>query len=403
MRLIRALILLPFEIIYSFVLKCANIQSVLCLGCETVNASDSSKGIEKLIRSDLVNFGGYSAATSPETLEGKVEVPVESIIKLDANENPYGCSPRVSQALATYPHLNIYPDDGQTGLRKLLEGYTGVDARHIVASGGSNQLIDLILRLLINKGDEVINCVPTFAIYGFSAQLCGGTLVEVPRSEDFIVNVSAVKAAISKKTKIIFLTNPNNPTGTIISQQDILEILATGVPVLVDEAYYEFSGQTVAPLVSQYQNLMVLRTFSKWAGLAGLRVGYGLFPPKIADYLLRIKIPYNVNVAALVAVQESLKDIDYLMDRVKAIITERERLLDELKKFEWLKPFPSQANFVLCSVLKGKASQLHRKLQDKGILVRYFDQPLLRDYIRISAGKPEHTNALIKALREIGG
>ena len=126
-------------------------------------ASDSSIGIEKLIRSALVNFGGYAASKSPETLEGKVEVPVESIIKLDANENPYGCSPRVNQALATYSHLNIYPDNGQMKLRELLEGYTGVDARHIVGGSGSNQLIDLVLRLLISKGDEVINCVPTLA------------------------------------------------------------------------------------------------------------------------------------------------------------------------------------------------------------------------------------------------
>jgi len=148
---------------------------------------------------------------------------------------------------------------------------------------------------------------------------------------------------------------------------------------------------------------MVLRTFSKWAGLAGLRVGYGLFPPKIADYLLRIKIPYNVNVVALVAVEESLKDIDYLMGTVKAIIAERDRLFNELKKLKWLRPFPSQANFLLCSVLNGKASELHQKLQDKGILVRYFDQPLLRDFVRISVGKPEHTDALIRALREIGG
>ncbi len=134
-----------------------------------------------------------------------------------------------------------------------------------------------------------------------------------------------------------------------------------------------------------------------------MRVGYGLIPPKIADYLLRIKIPYNVNVAALVAVKESLKDIDYLMGRVKAIITERERLFAKLGKLEWLKPFPSQANFILCSVLDGKASQLHQELQDKGILVRYFDEPILRNYIRFSVGKPEHTDALIKALGEIGG
>ena len=363
----------------------------------------TSEGIDRLIRPDLVTFSGYTAHTSPETLEGKVEVPVESIIKLDANENPYGCSPKVSRALANYPYFNIYPDDGQTRLRKLLEEYTGIDARHIVAGSGSNQLIDLVLRLFITKGDEVINCVPTFGIYSFSTELCGGALVEVLRDENFVVNVGAVKAAINKKTKIVFLANPNSPTGNIIPQKDILEIVDTGLPVIVDEAYYEFSGETVAPLVSQYENLMVLRTFSKWAGLAGLRVGYGLFPPKIAEYLLRTKIPYNVNVAALVAVQESLKDLDYLLGRVKAIVAERERLFGELKKLKFLRPFPSQANFIFCSVLNGRASEIQQELQRKGILVRYFDKPMLRNSIRISVGKPEHTDALIKALQEIGG
>ena len=362
----------------------------------------ASEGINRLIRPHLARFSGYVASKSPETLEGKVEVPVEDIIKLDANENLYGCSPRVNQALATYPYLNIYPDAMQTELRKLLQGYTGVDAKHIVASNGSDQLIDHVLRLFIGPSDEVINCVPTFAMFGFSTELCGGTLVEVLRDEDFAINVNAVKAAIGKRTKMILLATPNNPTGTIIPQPDILEIVDTGVPVLVDEAYVEFSGETVTQLVSQYKNLMVLRTFSKWAGLAGLRVGYGIFPPEIAGWLLKIKPPYNVNVAALVAVQESLKDIDYLLGRVKAIVAERERLLAELEKLEFLKPFPSQANFIFCSVLNGKASQIQQKLERKGILVRYFDLPLLRNSIRIGVGKPEHTNALIKALKEIG-
>lgn len=361
------------------------------------------EGMEKFIRPDLAAFGGYSAATSPETLEGKVEVSLENIVKLDANENPYGCSPRVNQALTNYSYFNIYPDDGQELLRKSLQEYAGVDAEYIVAGSGSNQLIDLILRLLVAKGDEVINCVPTFGLYSFSTELCGGTLVEVPRNEDFAVNVSAVKSAITEKTKVICLANPNNPSGTLTPREDILELLDTGVPLLIDEAYFEFSKQTVVPLVGQYQKLMVLRTFSKWAGLAGLRVGYGMFPPQIADYLLRIKIPYNVNVAALVAVQESLKDINYLMASVDAIIAERGRLFKELKKIKWLKPYPSQANFILCSVINCSASQLHRKLQYRGILVRYFDQPLLRDFIRVSVGKPEHTDALIRALREIGG
>ncbi len=360
-----------------------------------------NSGIERYIRPDLTSFGGYSAHTSPETLEGKVEVPVGGIIKLDANENPYGCSPRVSRALASYQHFNIYPDDGQTKLRKLLEGYSGVKAEHIVAGNGSNQLIDLILRLFLRKGDEVINCVPTFGIYRFSTILCGGTLIEVPRDNNFVVDIGAVKAAITKKTKVIFIANPNNPSGNMTPRKDILRILDTGLPVVIDEAYYEFSRQTVVPLLDEYENLVVLRTFSKWTGLAGLRVGYGLFPPKIADYLLRIKIPYNVNVAALVAVEESLRDIDYLMRTVQAIIDERERLFQELQKVSWIKPLPSQANFIFCSLHKGEAKELKLKLQNRGILVRYFEEPRLRNCIRISVGKPEHTDALIKTLKEI--
>ncbi|HEY33528.1 MAG TPA: histidinol-phosphate transaminase [Dehalococcoidia bacterium] len=359
------------------------------------------KTIEKLIRPDLASFGGYSAATSPETLEGKVEVPVENIIKLDANENPYGCSPRVNQALASYSGFSIYPDDGQEKLRELLAGYVGVDARHIVAESGSNRLIDLVLRLFVSPKDEVINCVPTFGIYRFSTELCGGTLVEIRRDEQYAVDVAAVKAAISPKTKIIIIANPNNPTGTQMPREDALELLDTGLPVLIDEAYYEFSQETVALLVSQRDNLMVLRSFSKWAGLAGLRIGYGLFPPPIADYLLRIKIPYSVNVAALVAVEESLKDMDYLQERVKAITAERDRLFNELGRVEWLRPIPSAANFILCQVLKGKANQLHQQLRNKGILVRYFDEPLLQNYIRISVGKPEDTDVLMRVLREI--
>jgi len=358
-------------------------------------------GIEKLIRKNLLAFGGYSPATSPETLRGKIEIAPENIIKLDANENPYGFSPRVQKALAKYAEFNIYPDNAQTALRKSLAKYTGVNARHIVAAGGSNQLIDLVVRLFVGSGDEVIDCVPTFGIYSFSTRLCGGTLVEVPRGEDFAVNVSAVRKAITRKTKLICLANPNNPTGTLTPQSDILELLGTGLPLLLDEAYYEFSGQTVAPLVGKCGNLMVLRTFSKWAGLAGLRVGYGLFPEKIADYLLRIKMPYNVNVAALVAVAESFKDMDYLMGTVKLILAERERLFGELKKIRWLKVYPSRANFVLCEVLRGEAKELRQKLQDKGILVRYFDSPRLKNCIRISVGKTEHTDALMKALGAI--
>jgi histidinol-phosphate aminotransferase len=364
---------------------------------------EMNMGIEKLIRKELLSFGGYSAAASPEVLEGKIEVAARDMIKIDANENPYGCSPRVNKALARYPQFNIYPDDGQEKLRQSIAGYAGVDMKRVVAGNGSNQLIDLLIRLLVNPGDEVINCTPTFGIYSFSTKLCNGVLVEIPRDDDFNIDILKVKASINKKTKLIFVTNPNNPTGNLTPQEDIIELLDTGVPVVVDEAYYEFSRRTIMPLIGKYENLIILRTFSKWAGLAGLRVGYGVFPEAIADFILRIKIPYNVNVAAQVAVAESLKDIDYLMVSVQKLIDERERLFAQLQKINWLKVYPTQSNFIFCRVQNVNAKDLHKQLQMKGILVRYFDQPRIQDCIRFSVGKPEHTDALIKTLRGIGG
>jgi histidinol-phosphate aminotransferase len=357
--------------------------------------------IERLIRPHLVGFTGYSASTSPDTLKGKVDVPLDSLVKMNANENPYGCSPRVLKALAACRTFNIYPDDGQQELRKMLAGYAGAPAECVVAGHGSNTLIDFIVRLFVGPGDEVINSVPTFDIYRFSTEICGGKVVNINRDDAFAVNVRQVKAAISPRTKLIFIATPNNPTGNVIPQKDIVEIIETGLPVVVDEAYYEFSGETVMPLTTRYKNLIVLRSFSKWAGLAGLRIGYGVFPPRIAPYLMAIKIPHNVSVAAEVAVRESLADIDYLQSRVDAIIKERSRLFKELQQISWLKPYPSKANFIYCAVLKGNAAELHLKLQKKGVLVRYFDKPLLKNSIRISVGKPEHTDTLMKALREL--
>jgi histidinol-phosphate aminotransferase len=146
---------------------------------------------------------------------------------------------------------------------------------------------------------------------------------------------------------------------------------------------------------------MVLRTLSKWAGLAGLRLGYGILPPSLVECILKIKMPYNVNVAAQVAVEASLEDKIYLMNNVSAIIQERERLFAALSGISWIKPLPSKANFIFCHVLKGNAVVLQQKLQDMGILVRYFDQAPLQNGWRISVGKPEHTDALVRALRRI--
>jgi histidinol-phosphate aminotransferase len=240
-------------------------------------------------------------------------------------------------------------------------------------------------------------------MFRFFTDLVGGVSVEVPRYKNFAVRVDSVIQAITAKTKLILLATPNNPTGTITPKEDILRILESGLPLLIDEAYYEFSEQTVAPLVSSYPNLMVLRTFSKWAGLAGLRIGYGMFPERIAEYLMNIKEPYCVNAAAMAAVRETLFEIEYLMINVRKIIAERERLFGLLEEFNWLKPYPSQANFILCSVLNGRADALKNKLEDRGVLVRHFNQPLLAEFIRISIGRPQDSDMLVKVLQEIGG
>ena len=357
--------------------------------------------IDKLIRPELATIAGYVPIEPAEVLSQRTELPSNKVIKLDGNENPYGCSPKVYQALAAYPYYHNYPDPEQTELRMALEKYTGLNRQNIVCGMGSDELIDLILRLFLKSGDEVINCPPTFGMYPFSTDVCGGKVIDVPRTDDFNLNVAGVKKALNNRTKVIFVASPNNPTGNITTEQQIMELVETGKAVVVDEAYFEFGDSTMADLVPSYPNLIVLRTFSKWAGLAGLRIGYGFFAVEIAGYLMKIKQPYNVNAAAQAAVLASLADIEYLRANVLKIITERERLFSKLRELAWLKPHPSSGNFILCSLPKGKAKETWQQLRRKGIFVRYFDTSGLRDCLRISVGKPEDTNALVKALEEV--
>jgi len=186
-------------------------------------------------------------------------------------------------------------------------------------------------------------------------------------------------------------------------------LVGTGKIIVVDEAYFEFSNTTVASLVPSYPNLIVLRTFSKWAGLAGLRIGYGVFPLEIADYVMKIKQPYNASAPAQAAVLASLEDLEYLRANVGRIVRERDRLSGKLKELEWLRPYPSQANFILCSLghstvagaRQPTARETWQQLRNKGIFIRYFDTPRLRDCLRISIGRPEDTDALVKALKEV--
>ncbi len=359
----------------------------------------SPEDIEKLVRPEIKAMPPYVPIQPINVLVRRLEISETEVIKLDGNENPYGCSPRVKHALADYAYYHIYPDPEQRELRKELEKYTGVSVKNILAGSGSDELIDLILRLFLKPGDRVVNCPPTFGMYPFSTDVCGGKVVSIPRKPDFSIDVARSFKAISGGARVIFIASPNNPSGNITPETAILELLKAKAVVVVDEAYYEFSGVTMAPQVNKYPNLIVLRTFSKWAGLAGLRVGYGIFPANMVEYLMKIKQPYNVNAAAQLAALESLGDLDYLRGTIKVILKERQRLMEKLGQLDWLKVYPSQSNFILCRVLKGNATAIHKELQKQGIFIRYFDTPQLRDCLRISVGKPEHTDKLIAALK----
>jgi histidinol-phosphate aminotransferase len=353
----------------------------------------------------------YTPIEPFEVLSARLGLPPERIIKLDGNENPYGPSPRTLAALANYQGYHIYPDPEHTLLREAIQSYVGVEKDHILFGAGSDELIDLIMRLFLRPGDAIINCPPTFGMYSFDAAICGAGVMQVPRRADFSLNVEAIRRQVLDHPtirpsdhltkKLLFINSPNNPDGSLTSREDLLQLLELPLVVVIDEAYGEFSGVSVVDMVTEHPNLIVLRTFSKWAGLAGLRIGYGVFPLGIIRHLWKIKQPYNVNVAAQAAALASLEDLDYLRANVQRIVVERERLYTELSKFDFLHPYPSQSNFILCRVLGRDARQLKLFLERESILVRYFDKPYLRDCIRISVGKPQHTDVLLAVLHSM--
>ena len=347
---------------------------------------------------------GYDPVEPIDVLEKELG---RRIVKLDGNENPYLSSPRAREVLAHFPYYHIYPDPLQRNLRDALSEYTGFAAGCIVAANGSDELIDLMLRLFVNQGDEVLNAPPTFGMYPFLTAVAGASLVNVARNDDFSLNLDGLRAAVSPRTRLIFIASPNNPTGGVVTEQEVLALLTLDIIVVVDEAYFEFSSGTVAELVSDHPGLIVLRTFSKWAGLAGLRVGYCLCHERLTRHLLTIKQPYNVNVAGEAAAIASLRDASYLRGNVELLRRERDRMYAALAQRPWLHPYPSQANFVLCRVdEKGDgpvtaARRLRDGLRRRGILVRFYESEGLRDCLRISAGLPEDTAALLNALEEV--
>ena len=355
--------------------------------------------IEKLIRPHLTSIQTYQPVDPPELLAERAGISADAVIKLNGNENPYGPSPKAREAVAR-AQLHIYPDPFQRRLRASLADYTGFPPENIIAGAGSDELIDLLFRLFIEPGDDILDCEPTFAMYSFCARVAGGGVQLVQRDEEFEIDIQTVQDAVDESTRIIFISSPNNPTGNMASEDQVRALLDTGLVVVIDEAYYEFSGQTVANLVREFDNLVVLRTLSKWAGLAGLRIGYGIMNSRLVDHIIDIKSPYNINVAAEAAALASLEDVDLLLGNVAKIVTSRDMLFDELNAIDGVTPWPSYGNYILCQMdAPEKARTMVDSLASQGIFVRSFSSPRLQNHFRVAVGTPDENATFLNAVR----
>jgi histidinol-phosphate aminotransferase len=351
--------------------------------------------VEHLLRRDLAALEPYPPPPTIEMLEERLGRPV---VKLDANENPYGPSPRVHEALSRC-NVERYPDAGCTRLRELLGAFLPTDPERIVCTVGGDELLDLITRLFLEPGNEAIDCTPSFAMYHVTARANGGRVVDVPRGEGFAVDLDGVLRALTDRTKIIFLCSPNNPTGNPTPRAHIERLLETDRILVLDEAYAEFAGRTLVPLAERYRNLVVLRTMSKWAALAGIRLGYAVMDPLLIAEMTKLKAPYNVSSAAQAAGIASLEDAGYLMGNVRRIVEERERLFSRLQALPYGHVYPSETNFLYWRLPFGNARAWRDAMMERGVLIRALRKPV--QALRFSVGLREESEALLAALEEV--
>jgi histidinol-phosphate aminotransferase len=354
------------------------------------------------IRPDILAMDGYTPSPPLDVFAAQVGLPVSEIIKLDANENPYGPPPGVHAALAKL-NTQYYPDPETRTLRALLSEYLGVDMEYILVGSGSDELLHLLALLFLEPGTSVITCPPTFSMYAFHSVLAHANNIAVPRRADFSLDIEAIEsAAQTHDARLLFLTSPNNPDGGLLPQADLDRLLQLPLVVVLDEAYIEFSGaESAAKRVANTPNLIVLHTFSKWAGLAGMRIGYGIFPLEIIQHLWKIKQPYNMTSAAEVAACAAISDIATLHDYTAKIVAERDRFIRQLADIPYITTYPTASNYVLCRFEGVSTADVKAAMNAAGILLRYFDGTM-QDTIRISIGTPGQMDRVLGVLRQIG-
>lgn len=334
------------------------------------------------------------------------ELGLTEIVKLASNENPLGTGAKVAAAIqATLPELTRYPDGSGFALKAALSGKLGVAPEQITLGNGSSEILELVMRTFVSPEHEVVFSQHAFALYPILTQAVGARARKVP-AKNFGHDLEAMRSAISDKTRVVFIANPNNPTGTLLAREDVEQFVAslpTHVLCVLDEAYYEFVDPAVRTESLQwperYPNLIIARTFSKAYGLAGLRIGYGISSIEVADLLNRVRQPFNSNMLALAAAEAALGDADYLAQTIAVNNVGMQQLTTAFKELglEWI---PSSGNFVSVDVGQN-ALPLYEALLQKGVIVRPVANYEMPNHLRVSIGTERENQIFIQALIEV--
>lgn len=356
-----------------------------------------------LARKSIFNIKPYQPGKPVE--EVRRELGLKDVIKLASNENPFGPSPKAVSAIKKYlSDINRYPDGGCFYLRQALSKRLKLKPEQLVFGNGSDELIVLALRAFINEGDEVIVAKPTFLIYEIASIIQGAKIKTVP-TRYFKYDLKAMKSAITKNTRLVFIANPDNPNGTYVTRYELemfLKDISDGIIVFIDEAYFDFVEEKDYPNGMDYiskNNVIVTRSFSKSYGLAGLRIGYGVSRPEIVRHMEAVREPFNVNSVAQIAALAALKDKKYL-SKVKRMTGRGRRLFYlEFNKLG-LRYVPSVTNFVLFEVGKD-ADKICKRLLKKGVIVRNMKAWGLDEFIRVTVGTEKENKKFIKELKKI--
>jgi histidinol-phosphate aminotransferase len=357
----------------------------------------------KYANPQLRELVAYEPGKPVEDLARELGIPPGEIIKLASNENPLGPSPAARQAMIdTIDRAHFYPDGGGYYLREAVAEPLGLSMANVILGNGSNEIIEFLGHAYLQPGDEVVVAKHSFAVYRLMAQLFDAKVVDVP-DPGFIADLDAMLAAITPRTKEVFIANPNNPTGTMVFQDDIdrfMERVPEQVMVVFDEAYFEFLDEPpdVLKYVRAGRNVVVLRTFSKIQGLANLRIGYGLAAAEIIEVLQKARQPFNANGIAQAGALAGLRDQAH-MDATRRVTREgRDFFQAEFLEMN-LEFVPSHANFVLVRVGDGK--KVFDALLRRGLIVRAMGSYGLPEWIRVSVGTMPQNKAFIAALREL--